>query len=68
MADEVVPGAEILQMITLGIAATERGEYDTGMQLLGHAYRVIKPSEYPKGLSSYGLCLSQSSRKKPRRR
>lgn len=63
MADEVVPGEEILQMITLGIAATERGEYDTGMQLLGHAYRAIKPSEYPKGLSSYGLCLAKAAGK-----
>jgi tetratricopeptide (TPR) repeat protein len=63
MGDEVTPEEEILQMITLGIAATERGEYDAGMQLLGHAYRVIKPAQYPKGLSSYGLCLAKAAGK-----
>lgn len=62
MADEVAP-AEILEMLTLGIAATERGEYDSGLQVLAHVYQRIRPEQLPKGLSSYGLCLAKAGGK-----
>jgi tetratricopeptide (TPR) repeat protein len=62
MPDDVLP-EEIVQMLTHGIAATERGEYDTGLQLLAHVYQHIRPEQFPKGLSSYGLCLAKAGGK-----
>lgn len=62
MPDEP-PHEEIVQMLTLGMAATERGDYEAGVKLLEHVYRVIQPSQFPKGLSSYGLCLAKAGGK-----
>jgi len=55
---ETMP-ADYAQMMTLGIAATERGEYAAALQILQSVYRSVPPEEMPQGLSSYGLCLAR---------
>lgn len=51
------------QLLALGIAATERGDYAAGLQLLGHLYQLVPPEKMPKGLSSYGLCVAKAGAK-----
>jgi tetratricopeptide (TPR) repeat protein len=62
MADETLP-SELMEMLTAGVSATERGEFGAGLQLLAHVYQQIKPEQYPKALSSYGLCLARAGGK-----
>lgn len=64
-----VPMSELMpsdysQMVTLGIAATERGEYAAALQILQSVYRAVPPEEMPQGLSSYGLCLARAEGKR----
>lgn len=63
MAEEQVLPDELLQMATAGMSATDRGEYDAGLQLLSHVYQQVKQEAYPKALSSYGLCLAKAGGK-----
>lgn len=51
--------ADYGQMLKLGIAATEKGEYSAGLQILQVLYQKVRPEEMPQGLSSYGLCLAR---------
>jgi tetratricopeptide (TPR) repeat protein len=55
---EFLPG-DFSQMLSLGIAATDRGEYAAALQLLQTVYTRVTPESAPQGLSSYGLCLAR---------
>jgi ribosomal protein L33 len=50
---------DINKMLTLGIAATERGEYDNALRVLSAVYTKVPAEKMPQGLSSYGLCLAR---------
>lgn len=50
---------DIAEMLTVGIAAAERGEYAGALQVLSAVYRTVPPDKMPQGLSSYGLCLAR---------
>src|SRR5579884_1223566 len=50
---------DINKMLTLGIAATERGEYDNALRVLSAIYTKVPAEKMPQGLSSYGLCLAR---------
>ncbi|HEY6843590.1 MAG TPA: hypothetical protein VI391_05430 [Thermoanaerobaculia bacterium] len=50
---------DINKMLTLGIAATERGEYDNALRVLSAVYTSVPAEKMPQGLSSYGLCLAR---------
>ena len=50
---------DINKMLTLGIAATERGEYDNALRVLSAVYTTVPAEKMPQGLSSYGLCLAR---------
>jgi len=50
---------DISKMLSLGIAATERGEYANALRVLSHVYTTVPPDKMPQGLSSYGLCLAR---------
>ena len=50
---------DINKMLTLGIAATERGEYDNALRVLSAVYTTVPADKMPQGLSSYGLCLAR---------
>ncbi len=60
---EQVDTDDVSHMLALGLAATERGEYEAGLQLLGRVYQLTTPEKLPQGLSSYGLCLAKVSGK-----
>jgi hypothetical protein len=50
---------DISQMLNVGIAATDRGEYANALRLLSAVYTRVPPEKMPQGLSSYGLCLAR---------
>lgn len=50
--------SDVGQMLRLGIAAAERGEYDSALLLLKNVYQLVPPDKFPQGLSYYGLCLA----------
>jgi tetratricopeptide (TPR) repeat protein len=54
---------DVSQMLMMGIAATDRGEYAAALQLLNAVYKAAPPEKLPRGLSSYGLCLANVERK-----
>jgi tetratricopeptide (TPR) repeat protein len=54
---------DVSQMLMMGIAATDRGEYAAALQILGAVYRSTPAEKLPKGLSSYGLCLASVEHK-----
>jgi tetratricopeptide (TPR) repeat protein len=54
---------DVPQMLKLGIAATERGEYEPALQLLKRVYQLVPPEKAPQGLSYYGLCLARVEKK-----
>lgn len=55
---EFMPG-DYSQMLNLGIAATDRGEYAAALQILQTVYGRVRQEAMPQGLSSYGLCLAR---------
>lgn len=50
-------------MLTLGISATDRGDYHGALELFRRVYQVVPPDKAPQGLSSYGLCVAKVERK-----
>lgn len=54
---------EIGQMLAVGVAAAERGDYDGALKLLSHLYRLVPPDKFPEGLSAYGLCVAKVEKK-----
>ena len=50
---------DITQMLNVGIAATERGEYENALRVLSVVYTKVPAEKMPQGLSSYGLCLAR---------
>jgi len=49
----------VSEMLSVGIAATERGEYEGALRVLSAVYTSVPADKLPAGLSSYGLCLAQ---------
>lgn len=54
---------DVGQLLAHGLAATERGEYAAGLQVLARLYQLVPADKLPKGLSSYGLCLAKAGGK-----
>jgi tetratricopeptide (TPR) repeat protein len=54
---------DVPQMLALGIAASERGEYAAALTVLSAVYQRVPPEKFPDGLSSYGLCLAHIENK-----
>lgn len=50
---------DVNKMLSVGIAATERGEFDNALRLLSAVYTSVPAEKMPQGLSSYGLCLAR---------
>jgi len=46
-------------MLTVGIAATDRGEYENALRVFSAVYTKVPADQMPHGLSSYGLCLAR---------
>jgi len=51
--------ANVSEMLNVGIAATERGEYAGALRVLSAVYTSVPADKLPAGLSSYGLCLAR---------
>jgi tetratricopeptide (TPR) repeat protein len=49
----------VSEMLSVGIAATERGEYEGALRVLSAVYTSVPADKLPDGLSSYGLCLAR---------
>ena len=54
---------DVPQMLKLGIAAAERGEYEPALQVLKRVYQLVPPEKAPQGLSYYGLCVATVEKK-----
>jgi tetratricopeptide (TPR) repeat protein len=54
---------DVPEAVTLGVAATERGDYEAALQVFRHVYQLVPPESAPLGLSSYGLCLAKVEKK-----
>jgi hypothetical protein len=50
---------DIPQMLSAGIAATDRGEYESALRVLSVVYTKVPAEKMPDGFSSYGLCLAR---------
>ena len=50
---------DITQMLNVGIAATDRGEYENALRVFSVVYTKVPAEKMPQGLSSYGLCLAR---------
>lgn len=50
---------DITQMMNVGIAATDRGEYENALRVFSAVYTKVPAEKMPHGLSSYGLCLAR---------
>ena len=50
---------DIPQMLNVGIAATDRGEYERALRVLSVVYTRVPAEKMPEGWSSYGLCLAR---------
>ena len=55
--------SEINQMLTVGVAAAERGDYEGALNLLSKVYRLVPAEKFPQGLSAYGLCVAKVEKK-----
>jgi tetratricopeptide (TPR) repeat protein len=62
MSENESPG-DITQMVNVGVAAAERGDYEGALRLLSNVYRIVPPEKYPQGLSAYGLCVAKFEKK-----
>lgn len=51
------------QMLAVGVAAAERGDFEGALRLLANVYRMVPPDKYPQGLSAYGLSLAKVEKK-----
>jgi len=50
---------DVAQAVNLGIAATERGEYQSALKIFSAVYQSVPADKLPHGLSAYGLCLAR---------
>ena len=50
---------DIAQAVNVGIAATDRGDYQGALKIFSAVYTTIPADKMPDGLSSYGLCLAR---------
>ena len=50
---------EVAQAISVGIAATERGDYQSALKIFSAVYTTVPADKMPDGLSAYGLCLAR---------
>jgi hypothetical protein len=50
---------DVAQMVTVGVAATDRGDYTGALRVLSAVYTTWPAEKLPAGLSSYGLCLAR---------
>jgi tetratricopeptide (TPR) repeat protein len=50
---------EVAQAISVGIAATERGDYQSALKIFSAVYTTVPADRMPDGLSAYGLCLAR---------
>jgi len=53
----------IPQVLEHGIEAASRGAYAVALPLLSAVYQNVPLEQHPRGLSSYGLCLSRVEHK-----
>lgn len=51
--------ADISEMLHAGIAATDRGDYESALRVLSVVYTKVPAEQMPDGWSSYGLCLAR---------
>jgi tetratricopeptide (TPR) repeat protein len=51
------------QLLTIGIAATERGEFASALAVLRRVYELVPPASAALGLSYYGLCVAKTEHK-----
>jgi tetratricopeptide (TPR) repeat protein len=45
--------------ISVGIEATDRGDFHGALKIFSEVYTTVSPDRMPDGLSSYGLCLAR---------
>lgn len=50
---------DVAQAVSVGIAATDRGDYQGALKILSAVYTSVAADKLPDGLSSYGLCLAR---------
>jgi hypothetical protein len=50
---------DIAQMLNVGIAATDRGDFENALRVFSAVYTKVPADQMPHGLSSYGLCLAR---------
>jgi tetratricopeptide (TPR) repeat protein len=50
---------DVAQAVNAGIAATDRGDYQSGLKIFSAIYQGVPPDKMPDGLSAYGLCLAR---------
>jgi tetratricopeptide (TPR) repeat protein len=62
MEEALLPN-DISQILTVGAAAVERGDYAGALPMFDSLYRKVPPDKYPFGLSYWGLCLVHVERK-----
>jgi tetratricopeptide (TPR) repeat protein len=62
MEEELLPN-DVSQILNVGAAAVERGDYAGALPMFNSLYRKVRPDKYPFGLSFWGLCLVHVERK-----
>lgn len=62
MEEELLPN-DVSQILNVGAAAVERGDYAGALPMFSSLYRKVPPDKYPFGLSYWGLCLVHVERK-----
>lgn len=50
---------DIAQAVNVGIAATDRGDYEGALKIFSAVYTTVPADKLPDGLSAYGLCLAR---------
>jgi tetratricopeptide (TPR) repeat protein len=50
---------DIAQAVSVGIAATDRGDYQGALKIFLAVYTTVPADKMPDGLSAYGLCLAR---------
>jgi tetratricopeptide (TPR) repeat protein len=50
---------DIAQAVNVGIAATDRGDYQGALKIFSAVYTNVQADKMPDGLSAYGLCLAR---------
>ncbi len=54
---------DVSQMLSLGVAAAERGDHASALPLLKRVYELTPPDKAPQALSLYGLCIAKVEKK-----